>query len=244
MKPVADELVMAYADGELDAATRAEVEAALAADPALAERAAALLSQRRRVEAAFQPLLEEAVPERLRRLLPPPVAPIDLAQARAARQARRPAVWAPSGWAAWGGLAASLVLGVLLGTRLPVGGAAFELRDGRVVAGGPLAGALSGQLASEPTPGAGVAVQLSFVDKAGAYCRTFSVEGQAGLACRQRDAWALQALVAAAPAATTSMRPAATALPKALLDAVDERIAGSPLGAEAERQARDKAWRR
>ena len=35
---ISEELLMAYADGELDAKQRAEIEAAIAANPALAER--------------------------------------------------------------------------------------------------------------------------------------------------------------------------------------------------------------
>jgi anti-sigma factor RsiW len=59
---IEDELLIAYADGECDAASRALVEQALAEDPALRER----LEQHRRVAARltahFGPLAEAPMP--------------------------------------------------------------------------------------------------------------------------------------------------------------------------------------
>jgi anti-sigma factor RsiW len=51
-----DETLMAYADGELDGTARAAVEAAMAADAALAERVARHHELRRRLQAAFEPV--------------------------------------------------------------------------------------------------------------------------------------------------------------------------------------------
>lgn len=254
-----DEQLMAYVDGELGAPLRGELEQALAGDAALRGRVEAWRVQRRRIEAALAPVLDEPVPERLSRLLAavpapapapaPAAAVIDLAAARAAREAPPPRRAAP-GWWAWGGMAASLVLGVLLGQQglgsLGAGGspdAAVALRDGRLVAGGALDGALSRQLAGDTTA---VALPLSFVDRDGAYCRAFRTAELAGLACRRDGAWAVQALAAApasAPAAGT-MRQAAAELPREVLLAVDQRIAGDALDAAAERAARDRGWQR
>ena len=60
-----DETVMAYADGELDAASRAAVEAAMATDPQLAQRVARHRALRERLRAALRPVLDEPLPERL-----------------------------------------------------------------------------------------------------------------------------------------------------------------------------------
>ncbi|MEO8297242.1 MAG: hypothetical protein ABI574_05485 [Burkholderiales bacterium] len=247
-----DDDLMAYVDGELDSARRSALEQALASDAALRDRVNTWRAQRERLAAAYHPVLDEPVPDRLAQLLAPAAraaAVVDLAAVRAARSTKRPA--APD-WRQWGGLAASLVLGLALGMMVDRGGApsngtdsAVAMVDGRLVATGPLAQALLSQLASEPPAQATVAVQLSFVDRAGAYCRTFSTPALAGLACRQADLWAVQQVVAASePASGSAMRQAATALPREVLDVVDRRVAGAVLNAAAERQARDAGWQR
>jgi anti-sigma factor RsiW len=253
---VSDESLMAFVDGELDAAQRADVERALAGDAVLQARVADMQVQRRRVLAAFATVLDEPMPERLAGLLanPPGASPatlVNLGEARAARAERAERRAIPS-WAQWGGMAASVVLGVLLGLQFAGrgGDASLGLRDGRLVAGGPIEQALSTQLAgannsaNTSTSGSPVAVQLSFVDRAGAFCRTFSTASVAGLACRRDGQWAVQALAAAEGTPDGAMRQASSSLPRAVLDAVDQRMAGDALDAERERQARDRGWRR
>jgi len=110
-----DEALMAFVDGELDAAQRADVERALAGDAVLQARVAKLQAQRRRVSAAYAPVLDEPVPDRLAALLAiapstPSATVVNLGEVRAERARRR----SIPGWAQWGGMAASLVLGVLL----------------------------------------------------------------------------------------------------------------------------------
>src|SRR5690349_7451416 len=106
-----EETLSAYADGEVDAATRAALEAALATDPQLAQRVAHHRALRARVRDAFTPVLEEPVPERL------------LATVRGAGPGQRTgnvvalrkqprARWT---WPQWGAMAASLVVGVMIG---------------------------------------------------------------------------------------------------------------------------------
>lgn len=242
-----DEALMAYADGEGDAAQRAELTQALAADAALRARVEALQAQRSRVSAAFAAVLDEPLPDRLRQRL---VAAPDAAGAGSAtvvsfagQRAARTRARSIPGWAQWGGMAASLLLGALLGVQFAerAGDTAFGVREGRLVATGPIERALSTQLASAGPPGT-VAVQLSFVDRAGAYCRTFSTDAVAGLACRQGRDWAVRTLTAAEGTPAGTMRQAASALPAAVLEAVDQHIAGDPLDAERERQARDRGW--
>lgn len=237
-----DETLMAFADGELDEPMRAELERALAADPALRRRVTLMRSQRERLAAAFAPVLDEPMPERLATLLQPAALPPTVADLGAARERRRRM---PT-WAQWGGIAASVLVGVLLGAQFDRLSArpGVALRDGKLVAEGAIRDALASQLASAPVAGAPVVVQLSFVDKTGAYCRTFSTAAVAGLACRQQDQWAVRTLVAAEAAHEGAVRQAASALPRAVLDAVDQRIAGDALDAGRERQARDQGWRR
>lgn len=65
-KRLDDELLMAYADGELDAARAAEVEAALADDPDARRTLEMFLRSGALVRHAFDRPLREPVPERLR----------------------------------------------------------------------------------------------------------------------------------------------------------------------------------
>lgn len=190
-----------------------------------------LKAERARMAAAFDGVLDEPVPDRLKALLAEPAAEVvDLGAVRAQRRGM-------PNWAAWGGMAATLVLGTVIGTRLaPSAGS-----DDRLIARGAIAQALDRQLAS--TPGGAVAVQVSFKAKDGRWCRSFSTAASAGLACRDDDgAWALQQ-VAATDKAPGGMRQAASSLPPAVLAAIDASMAGEALNANQEKAARDAGWR-
>ncbi len=240
-----DETLMAYADGELDGPGRAAVEAAMAADPEVARRIAQHQALRSRLHAAFEPVLAEPLPERLlaaaRGTAPQPRA------GKVTALRRAPARWS---WPQWGALAASLLLGALLGpwlVRAP-GRAALITHDGAVLAAGTLARALSEQLASNQPADAAVQIGVSFRSRGGDYCRTFVLREKsalAGLACRDHGAWRLETLAASesAPAAGGEYRAAATALPPAVAGTLDALIAGEPLDANAEAAARDRGWK-
>src|ERR1700731_1595178 len=62
---ISDETLMAYADGELDAAQKAAVETAMRDDPQIEKRLAQHRALRQRVHAAYSAELSEPVPERL-----------------------------------------------------------------------------------------------------------------------------------------------------------------------------------
>jgi hypothetical protein len=195
-----------------------------------------LKAERRRMAAAFDDVLKEPVPERFKALLAEPAPATQVVDLGAVRAQRR----AMSSWAAWGGMAASLVLGTLIGTRLMPSGS--DETQGRLVATGAVAQALDRQLAS--APGGAVAVQISFKAKDGRWCRSFSTSASAGLACREADgAWALQQVAAVAPTQGGGMRQAASSLPPSILAAVDASMAGEALSAEQEKAARDAGWR-
>jgi hypothetical protein len=233
-----DETVMAYADGELDVATRAAVEAAMALDPQLAQRVARHRALRGRLHDALDPVLDEPLPERL------------LASVRGANVIALKRKAAPGwSWPQWGAIAASLVGGALLGPlllRTPADGA-LVTRDGQVLASGALARALTEQLASGQPPGAPVQIGVSFRARNGDYCRTFVLRGKsalAGLACRGHEAWRLEVLAQnpGEPAAAAGYRPAGSALPASVARTLDELIAGDPLDAGAEAAARKRGW--
>lgn len=248
---ISRETLMAFADGELDPVQRARIEVALRDDAALRQRVAALQMQRQRLAQAFDTVLDEPAPDRLTRLLKTAsvatptdsgAAVVNLAEVRT----RRARLGGTPSWAQWGGMAASVVLGVLLGTHIgeQKTDSDLGLRQGQLLASGAIAQALTTQLASEPQPGASVAVQLSFVDKRNGYCRTFSTTTLAGLACLHNGQWAVQQVAAVDEPASGTVRQAASALPRSVLEAVDQRMANTALDAKAERLARDQGWRR
>jgi hypothetical protein len=220
-----DERLIAYVDGELPDEARAQFEAEMAADPALADQVARHRSLASRLAGAYAPVLEEPVPLRL-------------TVAAAANDRGRPRL----GLVQWGAMAACLVAGVLAGRLANPESGALVTRDGALVARGELAQALDRQLAAQPGP---VKVGLSFRTADGRYCRTFQAAADrlAGLACRADGRWVAQTTTAWSPAATTDYRTAGSETPPEVLAAVDRLIAGEPLNAAAERAARDKGWR-
>ncbi|MBL8697515.1 MAG: anti-sigma factor [Alphaproteobacteria bacterium] len=115
-----DVMLMAYVDGEVDAATARDIETAIAADPALRARVAMFRESASLTRGAFTEVLHEPVPDRLLAAIRGPV----LAAAAAAPVAasahnvvtlNRPAAppratgWRTAGWAAAAAIAAVAV---------------------------------------------------------------------------------------------------------------------------------------
>ena len=242
-----DEMLMAYADGELDLVARAEIEAAMATDPEVARIVERHRALRARVQTAYGGVLDESVPAQLASLVTPSIsAPVvELAARRVERAAAEPLA-AARRWQLpqWSAMAAALALGAFIGALLLRGPAApYEESESGLVARGNLAGALTAQLAGDPGAGT-VRIGVSFRDRNGAYCRTFRLQHEAplaGLACRSGEDWRLQVLAAAVPE-DGELRGAA-AMPMVVLQAVDIAIDGEPLDAIGETAARDAGWR-
>jgi hypothetical protein len=247
---ISDETLLAYVDNELDAAARAEVEAAIAADPELARRVEQQRSLRKLLGAAYGPVLEEPVPPRLVAAAQPAPAKAKVVELATARETRRPpdprAGW---GWQQWGGMAACLVVGLFAGRAgwFSLPGEEIAMQGGQLVARGALAQALSTQLASAQAVDAPVKIGLSYVSKGDEYCRTFTSKGgPGGLACRRGNEWDLRVLTKDGPdsGAGGSLRQAASPVPPAVIGVMAEQIQGNPLDAEAERAAMKKGWSR
>jgi anti-sigma factor RsiW len=97
MARVDDVMLMAYADGELDAATARQIEAAIAADPALAARVRLFRESAALLRGAFGDALHEEVPERLRAAVQPAKASAEASNVvslSARRPARQIVAWA------------------------------------------------------------------------------------------------------------------------------------------------------
>jgi hypothetical protein len=239
-----DETLMAYADGELEPAERAAIEQAMQADPAVAEAVARHRALRQDIAAAFSGILDEPVPARLQ---PPPAAPVAPVVSLDAARAARATVQAPAparrrwSWPEWGALAAMLMVGVLVGKVVPLGGQpAIAGNGGQLVAQGELASALDRQVGGRDA--GAVRVGVSFAARDGEYCRGFVMGASAGLACRAGGQWRIPVMAETGAEAQGGYRQAGSALPPAVLDAIDARIAGKPLDAAGETAARARGW--
>lgn len=224
-----DETLIAYVDGELSETERTRFEADMAADPSLATEVARHRALAERVSAAYAPILDEPVPPQL---LTVAHAANDVGDRGGGSGLRRIAPWA--------GIAASLVVGVLVGRAAWPPPGPLVAKDGALEARGRIADALDRQLAAEP----GV-VKVGFSVKAadGRYCRTFqsAADRLAGLACRENGRWVARTVTTWTPSESTAYRQAASDTPPEVLAAVDG-LSGQPLDAPAERAARDRGW--
>lgn len=221
---VTREELAAYADGELDAARKAEVAAAVATDPALEAQVNAHRALKARLGAHFAPILEAPLPERL-------AAPFRRQEAEiidfAAARERRIPRWS---WIAAPALAASLALAV------------FVPRGGDDYAGGALAETLEGQLVAAQPANAETRILLSFRDDAGSYCRAFAGEAQSGIACRDAEGWRLVTEGEGALAQTGEYRMAGNSAAE-MLERAQAMAAGPALDAKKEQEARARGWR-
>ena len=232
------ETLMAYADGELDAQTRRAIEAEMAVDPEVAQQIERHRAMRAEVGGAFAGVLEEPVPDRLLRAAKK-TAP------KSEQQSRRQ--WS---WPQWTSIAASLLIGVLAGRTLldrpqSVSGIIASGVDGRVIASGPLAQALSEQLSSQA--GSGVDIGLTFRSKSGEYCRTFGANASnpvVGFACRDAEVWRID-MLSTSPRTDSAggYRMASTQLPAPIVQAIAARMQGEALDADEEAIARQRRWR-
>jgi hypothetical protein len=231
-----DEKFFAWLDGELDPTEAAEVEAKVAADPELQRLADQHRALGTRLRRAFDPIAAEPVPERLRAALHPPAEVVDLAAAREKRAARnrRHVVQ-------WGAMAATLAVGILVGTAIPRGSAApVEVRGSKLYAAASLNHALDTQLASAPA--GEIRIGLTFRDQAGQVCRTFTQPAASGLACRDDGHWRLRGLFAAPEGQATTYRMASGMDPN-LAALIDSTMAGEPFDAAQEKAAKTNGWK-
>lgn len=233
-----DETLMAYADGEVDDATRVEIANAIDRDPELARRVARHLALRTEVAGAFAAVIDQPVPDRLREAARVPRGNVVDFPARTARAQARS--WSLREWTA---MAASLMLGIFVAGKLLPEGGEVETRLNAMVARGELAAALDSQLASNQAPDAAVHIGLTFRDQQGAYCRTFISRAMstAGLACRRGGDWRIEQ-TNAVDVGSGELRQAAASLPPALMQTVEARVSGEPLDAEGEAAAVRGRW--
>ncbi len=224
-------IIAAYVDGERDDLAARRIEREAESDSALAAEIARQRALKQQLTAHFAPVLDEAVPDRLRNLLAvDEKVDVSLADRREQKRAR----FSPMHW---GALAASLVLGLTIGLQPWMPSANVASDNGRLVASGSLAKALDTQLASNQTGDVAVRIGLSFRDKTGRYCRSFEGAKLSGIGCREADRWSLERTVQGQ--ASGDYRQASSG---AMAAAAAEMMSGDPLDAENERAVRDRDW--
>lgn len=224
------EMLMAYADGELDAVSAKRVEKAMLAQPELAEKVAAHRALRATLGNHFAPVIDAPLPERLTMLLDERIVPLQPAQRKALFFQVRPLA----------AMAAALVMGLLLGQVVTSGGSLLVgSRQGTLVAQGALARALDTQLASTQPANAPTRVGLTFRDHNGQVCRTFEGAALAGIACRAGNVWQLKRTMAREVRDRQTYRQAGSA---EMMDAAQRMMAGEPMDADSERKAKDSGW--
>lgn len=189
-QPFTDAQLAAFLDGTLEDDTLIDaIEAAINADAALAERVEALAGADEAAAAvrdAFAPVLAAPVPEHLTRIVAVPQSAevVDLAAVRTARTRPAPAndtggTWR---WPQFAAMAASLVIGVMIGGPLLTGsGAGGDGAGGSLVLASAeldsmLDTAPSGQAVDLANLGTGEVV-LTFRNADGQLCRQFMIEG-------------------------------------------------------------------
>lgn len=243
MTGYSDDILMRRADGELSPAESQAIDQAAEADPRLAERLRLMRATREQTLSAF-PL--EAGPQD--GVLAALIAGSPSQTRAEPAPVRRPGLRLPErlrsrgflvGWGSGAvmAIASALVAVALLPSSANLLDTAGQLDDVALMR------VLDDRLAAEGPTDAGYAVGLTYRDHEGDWCRTFlaAEAGYAGLACRQGDAWRLEAL-ARSEAQSGQLRTASSAIPDAVLAAVDATAAGDPLDAEAEARARDTGW--
>jgi anti-sigma factor RsiW len=252
---ISDEKLMAYADGELDAVERAQVEAAIDADPSLARRVESHRALRLKVSSAHDSVLDEPVPERLLNAVrgmstaAPDNRVVNFGRDRAARGQDKTVVRAAWGLTQWAAIAASVAVGIVVGRGVLMSPRpSIGTEGGKLVARAALDEALTNQLASEQSRSASVQIGVTFRAKGGELCRTFSIrqaDTLSGVACREASAWSVRVLARADGAQTQpgNYQQAGSEMPAAVRAAVDAEIADEPLDAAAEAAAQKNRWK-
>ena len=239
-----DEKFFAWLDGELDSAESRRVEAEVAGDPRLARLAEQHRAFGTRLSHAFETVAAAPVPDRLAEAVKLPHAEvIDFGAHRRARSDRASWLAVPQ----WAAMAATLALGIGLGTTLNSerGTSPVDIRGGQMFAAAQLDATLDEQLASAAATAdarVNAHVGLTFRDQSGTICRTFADRNASGLACREGGDWQLRGLFAAPDGQNGDYRMAAGTDPN-LAALVDSTIDGEPFDAGQEKAAKARGWR-
>ena len=258
MTEINDEVLMAYADGTLDAESREAVEARLAESPELRDLVERMRRSAELLAEAYDAPMKEAPPQALiDTILGADSNVVSLGRRREGRSA----------WREWGGLsiAASIALAVGIGIGSWVLGPGSGLQGNSYLALGPvpqdsvlhqvLETRASGDALTLGSGGQKMVTVLTFRDAAGRPCREVEMlpadltdlPAEVGIACR--DGGGIWTMEGAAEVAVESVRDGDVFRPvkgpeaktvEAVLDSIG---AGQPLSPDEEARLLEKAWR-
>ena len=239
MKEFTDEAVVLFVDGGMTGDELAAFQARLATDASLAERVTAHRWMVRQIVAAYGSPPDEVVDGSLLNRLGLNEGNVLPFAAFRNFKASRAASWTVG----TGALAASLVIGVMVGHSMlaPPNGVVLG-SSGELVASGDLSERLSNQLTGQQGP---VQIGVSFRAENGV-CRTFHVQrGASGLGCREGGRWIVPIMVTdnPNPNGLTEYSLAGGDFAPTVMAEVDRRIKGEPLSAEQEEQLITNGWK-
>lgn len=236
-----DDMLMAHADAQLDAATAAEIEALMARDPGVREKVRRYRETAELARAAYDPVLDEPVPERLlaaaRRqpvsIAGPAPSPVP-ANVVAFRPRRQAPLWTLP-------LAASMALAIGLSAGWWLGG-------GQSSTGDLVSAALERSASGETVRSGGTALTAAsvFPGTDGRWCRDFTRrqgdDTASGYACRTGEGqWTVEALLPGDDAGAYA--PASEEEPAALEALVAADRSGPALSATEEAALIARGWR-
>lgn len=205
------EILMAYADGALNADDTAKVKAAIEAHPSLAEEVALFQSSRSVLDGVFDAPMHEPVPDQLSALFMEPAKDIDTENVTSLHAARvkRSIYGSPIGQAI--AACAVFAVGLFTGTALLDKGPSMQSNDselllaGRLDAKHPIAMALenTGSAKLVEFGGGQFDAVATFLTEGDVPCREFEAAdttgAMIGVACRRDDSWSVELLLAASP---------------------------------------------
>lgn len=265
-----DEILMAYVDGELDAAECARLEDALEQDEALRSRLSVFEQTGRELSGLFAEPMNEPVPPHLldlvrsARIEPPKQGLVERATAAISRVMSSVMPASPRGAMAVASVA-TFAIGLSLGVLMQSGGsggpgdrvALIEVQDNQVWARAELKTALETLASNDILTTAGngegaltIAPLLTFRDKANRFCREYAVGGSpeaaaTGIACRDvAGQWIVEAHLAHTkpdPDSDTFL-PASGEGAGSLEGLLAVMISGEPLSMEDEEASIRNSW--
>ncbi len=260
MTEISDEMLMAYADGELDSPTRARVDAYLGTSIDGVRRLDVYMATGRGLSDLFEQPMHEPVPQRLLDTIAAPAQVLPFPRTGSARARRWTPSWptaiaasltllAAGGSAFWYGNRGTSVADPAFGTALSESGARIASEGlASVLEKGVVGVVADTMLSGKP---ASVKPVFTFATVADGYCRQYVITTNAtsalgGVACRTADGqWQVEAQEAFQPSAGATKEIAPAGGEDGLKDieaAVDRLISGDVLSSDAEAKVMARGW--
>ncbi len=189
---ITDELLMAYADNELENGLARQVEVAIASNPALAARLEVFRVTGRSLGPHFDAVLEAQPPAAMLQAIRnapmtrPVAGPRTISFGQSIRNVLQSIGFGTSPWPALAGVAAGLLIGLVSTQWGGPAGALISEQNGKLVAAGALEKTLESTTMQASQDGS-VRVVATFKDDTGRWCRLYQGAEHSGLACRAAE---------------------------------------------------------